>query len=158
MNSGNFMSSIPGTPQYMSPEQAQGRSDRLGPRTDVYSLGAMLYHLLVGRPPRFDAKSAEEAWQQARSGIFAPPQSIRSDVDRDLKAVCLKAMAYEADDRYLSADEFRQDLERWLAGQNVTARPRDPVSVRRTAELVNSTSPLATSRNFRSVAIGSRIR
>jgi serine/threonine protein kinase len=126
LNSGSMIGSIPGTPQYMSPEQAHGRSDRLGPHTDVYSLGAVLYQLLVGQPPRAEAKSADEAWQLARSGIIKPPQSIRAHVDRDLSAICLKAMAYDPANRYISADELRRDLERWLAGSEVQARPLKP--------------------------------
>ncbi len=125
-NSGTSLGSIPGTPQYMSPEQAQGRSDRLGPHTDVYSLGAMLYHLLVAKPPRFDAKTADEAWQQARSGIFQNPQAVRKDVNLDLNAICLKAMSYDAADRYNTADAFRRDLECWLANEQVTARTLKP--------------------------------
>ena len=126
LNSGSSIGSIAGTPQYMSPEQAQGRGDRLGPHTDVYSLGATLYHLLVGRPPRVDAKTAEDAWQQARSGIFNLPRSVRSDVNRDLQAICQKAMSYDVTDRYLTADELRRDLECWLADEDVTARRLKP--------------------------------
>src|SRR4029077_19837598 len=76
--------------------------------------------------PRCDAKTADEAWQLARNGIFQSPRSLRSDIDRDLNAICLKAMAYDIPDRYATADEVRRDLECWLAKESVTARPLRP--------------------------------
>ncbi len=111
-----------GTPAYMSPEQARGDLEHLGPRSDVYSLGATLYCLLTGRPPveRDDVGAVLRAVQQ---GDFPPPRSLDPSVDRALEALCLKAMALRPEDRYGSARELAEDVERWAADQPVTAWP-----------------------------------
>jgi eukaryotic-like serine/threonine-protein kinase len=111
-----------GTPQYMSPEQAAGRLGDLGPASDVYSLGATLYHLLSGKPPFADG-DAGEVLQRVQQGEFPPPRRLRPDVPPALESVCLKAMAQSAQDRYGSPRDLAADLERWLAGEPVSAHP-----------------------------------
>ena len=91
-----------GTPGYMSPEQAAGRLDRLGPPSDVYSLGATLYCLLTGRQP-FEGKEIVASLEAVQQGDFPAPRAIRADIPPALEAVALKAMALRPDDRYGSA-------------------------------------------------------
>src|SRR5438132_3789872 len=93
------MGSAIGTPQYMSPEQAEGRLDLLGPATDVYSLGATLYELLTGQPP-FQSTNREEVLRKCRSGDFLPPRALNANSPLALNAICLKAMALSPNDRY----------------------------------------------------------
>jgi WD40 repeat protein/serine/threonine protein kinase len=112
--------SLLGTPAYMSPEQAAGRLDRLGAVSDVYSLGATLYHLLTGRPPF--AGNAAEVVPQVVEGTFTPPRQVNRAVPAGLEAVCLKAMAREPGGRYPSAKALANDVERWLADEPVLAR------------------------------------
>ena len=109
-----------GTPAYMSPEQAEGRLDALGPGSDVYSLGATLYYLLTGRPPFADGDIAT-VLRQVRRGEFSPPKTVNSNVSRALDSLCLKAMALRPDDRYDSARALAEDLEHWLADEPITA-------------------------------------
>src|SRR5439155_9052894 len=80
-----------GTPAFMSPEQAAGRLDLLGPASDVYSLGATLYALLTGRPP-FDARHVGVLLEQVQKGEFPPPRQVNPQVPAALDAICLKAM------------------------------------------------------------------
>ena len=88
-----------GTPAYMSPEQARGDLDRLGPRSDVYSLGATLYCLLTGKPP-FEGDDIGEVLRKVQRGEFPPPRQLDPSLDKALEAVCLKAMATRPEDRY----------------------------------------------------------
>src|SRR5262249_34967643 len=81
-----------GTPTFMSPEQAAGRLDQLGPASDIYSLGATLYCLLTGKPP-FDGISVTDTLARASAGDFPRPRQIKPDIDPPLEAICLKAMA-----------------------------------------------------------------
>jgi eukaryotic-like serine/threonine-protein kinase len=119
-----------GTPAYMSPEQAEGRLDRLGPASDVYGLGATLYHLLTGRPPF--AGSTPEVLAQVRRGDLPRPRSVRRDISRALEVVCLKAMAARPEDRYATALDLAADIERWQADEPVMAwREPWPVRARR---------------------------
>jgi len=111
---------IVGTPAYMSPEQAMGRIDQLGPATDIYSLGATLYQLLTGSAP-FAFAASDSLLDDVRMGLFPAPRSIRADVPRALEAICLKAMARQAGDRYASARELADDVERYLADEPVHA-------------------------------------
>jgi serine/threonine protein kinase len=116
-----------GTPAYMSPEQAAGQLDQLGPASDVYSLGATLYHLLTGQPPvRGDDLRA--VLQKVERGEIAEPRHIQPNVPRPLEAVCLKAMARVPANRYDSALELAQDVEHWLGDEPVTAL-REPRTV-----------------------------
>ncbi len=109
-----------GTPAYMSPEQAEGRLDALGPASDVYSLGATLYYLLTGRPPFVDGDIAT-VLRNVRRGEFSPPRTVNSNVTRALNSLCVKAMALRPDDRYDSARALAEDLEHWLADEPITA-------------------------------------
>ena len=95
-----------GTPAYMSPEQAEGDLEHLGPRSDVYSLGATLYCLLTGRPPF--AGDVAEVIRAVQRGEFRPPRQLDPTIDRALEAVCLKAMAHRPEDRYASPGAGRR--------------------------------------------------
>jgi serine/threonine-protein kinase len=117
-----------GTPQYMSPEQASGRLDRVGPTSDVYSLGATLYHLLTGKPP-FTDSDVGTILRQVQGGDFPRPGQVNRDVPRPLEAICLKAMALRAEERYASPRGLAEDVERWLADEPVSAW-REPWSVK----------------------------
>jgi serine/threonine-protein kinase len=117
-----------GTPAFMSPEQAAGDLDRLGPPSDVYSLGASLYCLLLGRAP-FEGDDIEGVLRAVRKGDFPPPRQLDPSIDRALEATCLKAMALRPEDRYASPRALAEDLERWAAGESVSAY-RDPLHVR----------------------------
>ena len=103
-----------GTPAYMSPEQAAGRPDEVGPASDVYSLGATLYCLLTGRPPIEDS-DVGRALLRAQRGEFLPPSSLNPAVEPALEAICLKAMALEPKDRYTSPRELADAIEVLLA-------------------------------------------
>ncbi len=105
-----------GTPQFMSPEQAAGRMQMLGPYSDVYSLGATLYCVLTGKPPFID-RDVGTVLQRVQRGDFDPPRQRNPTVPKPLEAVCLKSMALEPRDRYQSPGEMAADLERWLADE-----------------------------------------
>jgi serine/threonine-protein kinase len=109
-----------GTPAYMSPEQAAGELDRLGPASDVYSMGATLYCILTGKPP-FGGSSRNEVLDAVRRGEFPPPRKLDPSIPPALEAIGLKAMAREPGDRYASPLALTDDLERWMAGEPVSA-------------------------------------
>ncbi len=111
-----------GTPAYMSPEQARGDLDQLGPQSDVYSLGATLYCLLTGKPP-FEGDDLGVVLQQVQKGACPRPRQVDPAIDPALEAVCLKAMAVGAADRYASPRALAGDVDRWLADEPVTAYP-----------------------------------
>jgi serine/threonine-protein kinase len=113
-----------GTPAFMSPEQARGDLGALGPRSDVYSLGATLYCLLTGKPP-FD-RQAVDVLRKVERGEFPAPRRLDPSIDAALEAVCLKAMATEPADRYDSARALAEDVERGLADEPVAARREPP--------------------------------
>ncbi len=104
----------------MSPEQAAGRLDQLGPASDVYSLGATLYHLLTGQAP-FAKSEVGEVLHKVQKGDFPPPRRVNRQVPAALEAICLKAMALQPRERYASARALADDLEHWLADEPVTA-------------------------------------
>lgn len=110
-----------GTPQFMSPEQAAGRLEELGPATDVYSLGATLYVLLTGKPAIQGATSRHEFLNRVITGEYKRPTDVNARIPQALNAVCCKAMAREQSDRYQTAEELGRELERWLADQPVHA-------------------------------------
>lgn len=110
-----------GTAVYMSPEQAAGESDRIGPRTDVYALGLILYEMLTGtRPFQRDTLLATLAAARHESPIA--PRKIRPELTRDIESICLFALRANPERRYASAADFRDDLNRYLEGEPVRAR------------------------------------
>ncbi len=111
-----------GSPQYVAPEQAAGASAELTTAADIYSLGAILYELLAGRPP-FLGGTALETLRLASDTALTPLREIAVAVPRDLEVVCLKCLARESAARYDSAAALAEDLERWLAGRSIVARP-----------------------------------
>jgi serine/threonine-protein kinase len=117
-----------GTPAYMSPEQAAGRIDLVGVRSDVYSLGATLYEILTGRAP-VQGDSVDELLRRAERGDFPAPRKIKPNVRGSLESICLKALAHEPADRYPTAAALAADLERWLADEPIAAH-RDRLSER----------------------------
>jgi serine/threonine-protein kinase len=112
-----------GTPSYMAPEQALGRTKEVDGRSDVYSLGAILYELLTGRPP-FRGASHAETVEQVKSREPEPPSRLRPGVPRNLEAVCLKCLEKAPARRYATAQALAEDLQRFLAERPTEARPR----------------------------------
>ncbi len=136
--------SVVGTPGYMSPEQAAGKLDQLGPTTDVYSLGATLYHLLTGQAPitskprrsstanspAMPRPAMAELLKRVQQGEFPRPREIGPNVPKPLEAICLKAMSLRPEDRYASSSALADDIEHWLAD--------DPVTVHRETALATA--------------------
>ena len=112
---------ILGTPSYMSPEQASGRSNQLGPTADVYSLGTVLYHALTGRPPIIADSPLELALKVLEQEPI-PPRVLEPKIDRDLEMVVIRCLQKPPDLRYSTAGEFADDLEAFLRDEPVTAR------------------------------------
>ena len=117
-----------GTPAYMSPEQAAGRIDLVGVRSDVYSLGATMYETLTGHAP-VEGETVDEVLRRAERGEFPRPRDVKPAVRGCLQSICLKAMALEPQDRYETAAALAADIERWLADEPIAAH-RDRLSER----------------------------
>ncbi len=131
-----------GTPAYMSPEQATGNVDDLGPASDIFSLGTILYSILTGKKT-FPQDSAKEILAAVREAEFISPRRHQPKLAKALQAICQKALAVVPDDRYHSAGQLADDIERWLADEPVTAF-KEPLAnqvnrwVRRNRSLVSA--------------------
>jgi eukaryotic-like serine/threonine-protein kinase len=135
--------SIVGTAQYLSPEQARG--GEVDPRSDLYSLGVVLYELLTGKAP-FDGETPVEIAMKHLSTTPKPPSKLRPDVPRELDLVVMRALAKNPDDRYQSADEMEADLERVARGARVSAATVDSATqvLRRPAAAAAASATAAT--------------
>ncbi len=112
---------IMGTPQYMAPEQAKGAISEIDVRTDVYTLGVIGYEVLVGKLP-FEAENVYQLLEKVVQDDPVAPTTIKPDLDPDLETIVLKAMEKEKERRYQTAEELRDDLQRWLEGDPILAR------------------------------------
>jgi tRNA A-37 threonylcarbamoyl transferase component Bud32 len=110
---------ILGTPAYMSPEQAAGKIDEISAATDVYALGATLYHLLTGQNPLVATGQLKSPLERVRQGDIVPAAQVKPGLPPALAAICAHAMRREATARYASASELAADLERWLADEPI---------------------------------------
>jgi hypothetical protein len=119
---------VMGTPSYMPPEQARGQRERVGPRSDVYSLGAVLYCALTGRPP-FQASSLMETLRQVLDEDPVSPRLLNPGVPRNLETICLKCLAKESEKRYSSWTEVAEELDSYLRGESIKARPLGPLAL-----------------------------
>jgi serine/threonine protein kinase len=119
---------VVGTPAFMSPEQAAGQVDLLGPASDIYSLGAILYILLTGQRP-FQADHLAALLSKVQAGKFPSPRQRNGSVPRALESICLKAMALLPENRYRTAQDLAVDIVRWLSDEPVSVH-REPLRVR----------------------------
>ncbi len=110
---------IVGTAPYMAPEQVAGSRDRVGPASDIYSIGALFYELLTRQPP-FRGRTVLETLEQIREHDPKPPRQINPRTPRELEMICLKCLEKNPDKRYRSAQELADDLERFLAGDSIS--------------------------------------
>ncbi len=113
---------VMGTPEYMAPEQVEGKTAQIDKRTDVYALGVMLYEILVGNPP-FIADVPAELYQKILNEDPRRPTKVGTGISPDLELICLKAMHRDQDARYKNSGEFLRDLERYLKQEPIEARP-----------------------------------
>jgi eukaryotic-like serine/threonine-protein kinase len=111
-----------GSPNFMSPEQAESRSQAVGPASDIYSLGALLYHLLTRQPP-FQADTLTTLLKQVIESDPVPPRMLNPSIPRDLETICLKCLQKEAQRRYATAQELADELGRFLEDKPIQARP-----------------------------------
>ena len=148
-----------GTPGYIAPEQVNGSAGNLTPAADVYSLGAVLFDLFTGQPP-FIGEHALKTIQQATQKPAPKLRSLAPALDRDLEIICAKCLERDPKARYRSAGELTDDLERWLHGRSIVARPvsppvhlwrwvrRNPLVAQMAALLLTMLSPLPDHYSF----------
>jgi tRNA A-37 threonylcarbamoyl transferase component Bud32/tetratricopeptide (TPR) repeat protein len=115
-----------GTPSYMAPEQVAAVPGTIGPAADLHALGAILYHMLTGRPP-FQGASTAETFDQVRNENPVPPRRLNGRIPRDLETICLKCLEKVPDRRYRTAEALADDLRRWLDGRPIKGRRVSPV-------------------------------
>jgi hypothetical protein len=116
-----------GTPRYMSPEQAAGKIDQIGPAADIYGLGATLYFILTGQPPHVGEADLKSTFERIVQGRFDPPARIRSEVPRPLQAIVMKAMATKPGGRYVTAGLLAEDIENYLGDQPISVFHDPPI-------------------------------
>ena len=135
-----MVGAIVGTPAFMSPEQANAEDHIVGPLSDVFSLGTVLYYLLAGQTA-FSGRSTHEVLNKVRACNPTPPSQVKPTVPRGLEAICQKAMAKLPEDRYQGATEFSDDLCRWLDGEPISAET-DILSSKIRRWLLRNSTPL----------------
>src|SRR4029077_11565499 len=111
-----------GTPSYAAPEQVEGLTKAVGPAADIYALGAIFYHMLTGRPP-FQAATVLETLEQVKTADPVPPSRLQPGLPQDAETICLKCLQKDPQRRYADAAALADDLDRFLAGIAIFARP-----------------------------------